>query len=188
MDNLKARFDQARAPWSDIQGHLDTFVDLVVDNGYRKILELGVRHGTSTAAWLWAAEQTDGHVWSVDIEELVKFDTDRWTFLLGDDWDPTVAETLAIVAPFDVIFVDTSHEHTHTIHEIGVFLPMLANGGTMVFHDTAVERFDHHRTYQPPYPVRLAVESLLTHLDYSEIPYSATQTEESFGLMTVTVG
>lgn len=188
MDNLKARFDQARAPWSDIQGHLDTFVDLVVDNGYRKILELGVRHGTSTAAWLWAAEQTDGHVWSVDIEELVKFDTDRWTFLLGDDWDPTVAETLAFVAPFDVVFIDTSHEFGHTTYEIETFSRMLNPGGTIVFHDTEVQRFDHHSVYEPDFPVRTAVYNYLGKLDDGGVSYSVARYEHSFGLMMVTIG
>lgn len=188
MDNLKARFDLAKAPWSDVQGHLDTFVDLVVDNGYRKILELGVRHGTSTAAWLWAAEQTDGHVWSVDWDKLVNFDTDRWTFYQYDDRDPTLWDVLSLVGPFDVVFIDTSHQFAHTVYEIQKTYPLLSSGGTLVFHDTEVETFEHHESNEPAFPVRKAVYQFLDYLDDKQLPHSVARYEDFFGLMMVTLG
>ncbi len=62
---LKERYEQLCATPSDIHEHLPVFVQAVKDTQAKKVIELGVRYGVSTIAWLHALEN-QGHLWSVD--------------------------------------------------------------------------------------------------------------------------
>lgn len=187
MDDLKQRYEAAVTPWSDIQDHLPYFVDLATTMNATSVLELGVRAGTSTAAWLYAMDQTDGRVVSVDISKDVDFDTPRWEFILGNDLDAPTAKAVEAFAPFDIIFVDTCHEYEHTKSEIRTYWPMLRNGGAILFHDTDVPVFDHHTTSEPDYPVRTAVNDWVTAIQNHSATITPTVRvrHSSFGLTTV---
>jgi hypothetical protein len=40
--------------------------------------------------------------------------------------------------PIKVVFIDTSHEYQHSMEEIAHFVPLLADGGMIMFHDANV--------------------------------------------------
>lgn len=124
-------YDRFRAQGSDIQGHLPFLVDLVESNGYTTVIELGVRSGVSSAAWLYGLSKTGGHLWSVDIDPR-PYDCDGWTFIQGDDLDPSVYTQLPDEA--DIVFVDTSHTFDQTCAEIDLYLSRAKHW--MLFHDT----------------------------------------------------
>lgn len=157
MTQIEDQYRRALVVWSDIYEHLPTLVDLALELDARRVVELGVRFGTSTLAWLYAMEQTGGHLWSVDIaQQWVGIESDRWTYIEGDDTSPTVQHQLPV--PCDVLFIDTSHEYAHTREELDIYSGTVRPEGAIVLHDTNVERFDHHPpNSQPPYPVRRAV-------------------------------
>src|SRR6266567_3310836 len=79
---------------SDIIDWLPTLRATVLDYPHAQVIELGVRSGNSTAAVLAAAEQVDGHVWSVDIAQpTVPFwwhESPLWTLHVGDDLSPAI--------------------------------------------------------------------------------------------------
>jgi predicted O-methyltransferase YrrM len=113
-----------------------------------RVLELGVRSGNSTSAFLLAAERTGGHVWSVDtmVPEVPPHwaDSGLWTFICGDD--------LAVPLPgggFDVVFIDTSHTFSHTLAELRRFVPLVNAGGTVLLHDTLLEHVDGEQVRFP---------------------------------------
>lgn len=144
---------------SDINEHLATLHDLAVKLEARKVIELGVRTGVSSVAWLTALQQTDGHLFAVDTnmapDHVVRHP--RCTFIQGDDLDPFVVAQTGQDA--DVVFIDTDHRYQLTKDEIDAYRHKVRPGGCMVFHDTAVETFDHHEPgSEPPFPVRTAVE------------------------------
>src|SRR5258708_4914234 len=132
---------------SDIHDHLGTlFYETVVAQPHL-IVELGTRGGLSTRALLAAAEVTNAHLLSVDIEDCSGIDVPlplltRWTFIRGDDVafaDKPFEQFCAkrgLPALADVIFVDTSHEYEHTKAELAAWLPRLAPDGVVLFHDT----------------------------------------------------
>lgn len=169
--SLWAAYNDVRNTPSDVQGHLDTFVKLVSALEATQVIELGVRAGTSTIAWLYALELTEGHLWAVDVNE-APFLHRRLTFLRGDDCDPQIT---AALPEADVVFVDSSHLYTHTVREIELYAPKVRSGGCIIFHDVAVERFDHHAEDEPPWPVRRAVaEAAMEHgwaVDWTESHY-----------------
>lgn len=140
---------------SDIVEHLPYFYDLVTTMGAKKVIELGTRGGVSTIAWLYALDQTDGHLWSVDIDPAPELPTDRWTFLQGDDIDPHIVRQLPQDA--DIVFIDTSHMYAQTLSELNVYRWCVRSGGKIVLHDTEVAQPGGWTRAQPRYPVQTAV-------------------------------
>jgi predicted O-methyltransferase YrrM len=149
-------YDESLAIWSDIQDHLPRFVDLVTDMNAKIVVELGVRSGVSTVAWLHGLERTGGHLWSVDLNPAPPIIGGRWTFIQGDDLSPEVLVQLPRLA--DIVFIDTSHTYDHTRNELAVYEHRVRSGGCIVLHDVDVKSFPEHTTRQPPFPVRRAVE------------------------------
>jgi predicted O-methyltransferase YrrM len=143
---------------SDIVEHLPTFVDVVHALKATTVIELGVRGGVSTTAWLYAVADTGGHVWSVDVDPTPAHgtfaDTGRWTFILGDDCSPEVLAQLPRSA--DVVFIDTSHAYDHTYRELAAYVPRVRPGGLVLLHDTEVLAPDNIGP-QVPFPVKEAV-------------------------------
>jgi cephalosporin hydroxylase len=136
--------------WSDIYEHLPFMHDHVVGLGAEVVVELGVRSGNSTAAFLAAVEYTDGHVWSVDIAEPPSFASERWTFVKGDDL--AVADQLP--DEIDVLFIDTTHFYEHTLAELRLYGPRALS---ILLHDTELER-PYKAPRRPLFPVRVAVD------------------------------
>lgn len=163
MTTVSDAYQRALAAESDIRDHLPRFVDLVVALDAKRVCELGVRGGVSTVAWLEGLRRTDGHLWGVDIEP-APFTHERMTFIRGDDCDPETV--IQVPWDLDVVFVDSSHLYAHTRREIELWLPRLAEGGAMVFHDVDIERFVHHPDDEPPFPVRKAVEEAAHELGW----------------------
>ena len=161
---MKAYTKILAAQPSDINEHLGTLHDLVVSQGAKRVLELGVRDGVSTVALLEGVLETKGALISLDIDPCVNAQRQikyyklngPWTFVQDDDI--AYAKTLNPEEPFDLIFVDTSHVYEHTKAEIEVYMPLLRPGGVMAFHDT--ESF--------PKDVKKPIEEFMeAHPDYS---------------------
>jgi hypothetical protein len=66
MTSFAAEYEQRCREWSDIVDHLPRLYDEVTRYREPQIIELGVRSGNSTAAFLAAVEKVGGHLWSVD--------------------------------------------------------------------------------------------------------------------------
>jgi Methyltransferase domain len=152
-------YTERLAEWSDVQYCLPWMHEIALRYPAPMVLELGVRSGNSTSAFLAAVEKAGGgHVWSMDTEPpQVPFAgwlrSGQWTFLQGDD--------MAAGAPFDpfmfdVLFIDTSHFYEHTLAELRKFVPFVKPGGTVLLHDTLLEHVDDEPL---PFPVTLAVAS-----------------------------
>jgi predicted O-methyltransferase YrrM len=127
---------------SDIWEHLPFLRDTTLGYPAPRVVELGVRTGNSTAAFLAAIEERGaGHVWSVDIT------TPRvppwwlgspwWTLRVGDDRDPAIRDAVAgDCGAADIVFIDSSHEYGHTLAELESWFPLLRPGGVALLHDT----------------------------------------------------
>ena len=141
----------ALGPWadapSDIHDHLGVMFAEAVAARPRLIVELGTRGAVSTRALLAAAEVAGAQVLSVDVDDCSANDLEdrfrrRWSFALADDvayaGQPFEAFCGARGLPplAEVILIDTSHLYEHTCRELDVWLPRLAAGGVMMFHDT----------------------------------------------------
>jgi predicted O-methyltransferase YrrM len=103
-----------------------------------RIIELGVRSGNSTSAFLAGAEQSGGELWSVDVAEpdipAYWRDLPFWHLLVADD---TAQEAVAHCPDgADVLFIDTSHFYEHTLLELRLYAGKVRPGGVVLMHDT----------------------------------------------------
>jgi len=107
----------------------------------KHILELGVRTGISTRALLVVCRKLNGTLISFDIDpcqeacqKIMELGLqDRWQFLQCDD-----KELLEVIKPrsIDLIFLDTDHDLSHTVIELGLCDKVLKKGGVILVHDT----------------------------------------------------
>lgn len=119
--------------------HITRLFEITCSYTRARVLELGTRTGMSTSAFLAAAEQNGGHVWSVDIEQprvpAGWADCGVWTLTVADD----LGELPALEGlEFDVLFIDTSHSREHTLAELRRFVPLVTPGGRVLLHDSVM--------------------------------------------------
>lgn len=144
--------------------HVPTLVATVRDLQATTVIELGVRWGVSTVAWLYALEGV-GHLWSVDgaapcpapdgTQLIPVPGVEHWTFIEGWDTDPAVLAQLPAQA--DVVMLDTNHIYEETLVELELYVPRVRPGGRFLLHDIWLESTANAVTPQPPYPVRTAM-------------------------------
>jgi cephalosporin hydroxylase len=155
--NFWLEYERRCGDKSDISDHLPRLFQ-EADQPEVWVLELGVRSGNSTAAFLAAAEKNNGQVWSVDIarprvpQEF--FQSAYWTCIEGNDLE--LAELLPVAV--DVLFIDTSHAYKQTLLELEMFAPRVRPGGKIILHDTELEHPDAEVPGDPAFPVAVALK------------------------------
>jgi hypothetical protein len=135
LDSAAARYDDVAGTSSDIQAHLPFL--RAAARGI--VLELGVRGGNSTCAFLAGVEERGGIVWSVDVDERsagVFQGHSQWRFVLADSRDVDALAAAGLEAPIDVLFVDTIHTYEQVRDELAVWGGRVRPGGLVLFHDT----------------------------------------------------
>ena len=162
---LAAEYDRVASTPSDIYEHLPVFVDMVKQVNAKKVIELGTRTGVSTIAWLYALEQTGGHLWSVDIDTKPAIgDYPHWTFIQGDDESDVVLSQLP--EKVDILFLDTSHHYEHTLRELRLYKAQVRSGGIIVCHDTELPVPEGAPPTDPVYPVKRAIEKFISETGF----------------------
>jgi len=103
------------------------------------ILEIGVRYGVSTSAFLLGIEKNGGHLYSVDIDlECGKlFNRPEWTFLCADSQSPRALDgpDWNDARGFDLILIDGDHKPEAVRHDLRQFAPLLRRNGMLLVHD-----------------------------------------------------
>jgi len=191
-DVLAERYNALCRDSVDMREHMPTFVKAVEELDVTTIIELGVRYGHSTIAWLYGLNRMSrGHLWSVDCSFPVPANPgaagldginlldpqgplgvcEQWSFLLGYDTWPTILDMLP-QEDVDIIFLDTNHIYEETLVELDLYYPRVRKGGRIYLHDTAIETTGNAVTPQPPYPVLTAMTEFCdTHsLDWNNNP------------------
>ncbi len=153
---MNAEYERRCQEQSDIHQHLPR-LHQEASIGNAQIIELGVRSGNSTAAFLAAIEAHGGFLHSVDIHrpQLPWSGHPQWRFHLGDDL--VISEDLP--DDVDIVFIDTSHHFLQTLAELEVFVPKVKPGGVVLLHDTELEDPYGAPPDDPAFPVAAAIRS-----------------------------
>lgn len=174
-DIYRARCEQA----SDINMHLPRLRALASKPAVR-VLELGVRSGNSTAAFLAAADEWGGRVTSVDVVSpkvpAEFWNCGLWRFEKCDDLEFVYDE------PVDVLFIDTSHHYDHTLSELHRFHDIVALDGCIVLHDTELRTPEDVPPSDPEFPVAEAIRRFCD----DETEWQADWYSGSYGLCVLT--
>ena len=175
---LRAAYLDRLSRWSDIQEYLPFLHEQARSRPGCRVLELGTRTGNSALAFLAGAEESGGHVWSCDIEDVRRYRdgigpfgrSPQWAFTHGDDLDPAVQAQLP--AEVDVLFIDTSHEYAATVAECRAYVPRVTPGGVALFHDTRLMGWPGYAWDGDVPPVRQALDDYCAEagLSWEELP------------------
>lgn len=127
-----------------------TLYQIAVDLPAYKIIDLGVYGGGSTRAFLLACEETDGHVWSVELKpsrwlERTKQKVKEWG--LEERWTLTMMDDLKYLDVWknglvDIVMIDTSHTYEHTLAELKAYSLFVRHGGLILLHDVAESKYE----------------------------------------------
>jgi cephalosporin hydroxylase len=154
-------YEQRCLEWTDICDWLPVLYQEVADRTEPQVIELGVRAGNSTAAFLAAIEKVGGHLWSVDPMPMMV--PPAW--FEAPFWTPRRADDLRIVDELpndvDIVFVDTLHTYDQTLAELIAYVPKVKPGGVVLLHDTELPHPEADPTCAA-FPVRRAIEHYLT--------------------------
>lgn len=149
LDTYKELLIYSNQKDTDISSHLPTLFCHTMLQNPKIIVEAGVRGGESTKPLHKAAQLCDACLIGLDNEPLwaqSSYNTMDNAFCLemNDlDFNNYYNNSSFKDQKIDLIFIDTSHEYEHTLQEIKVFAPLLANDGTLAFHDSNVTPLAH---------------------------------------------
>jgi len=136
-------------PGGDMYEHLE-FLRSV---GTGSVLEIGVRDGVSTAAFLLSNAE---HVYSVDINpacgELFKGNP-KWTFIHNDSKNAASVKA-QLPDKLDVLFVDGDHTYEGLTSDLRNYFMLVKEGGLILAHDVAQQvpvRPEHWGDWPGPY-------------------------------------
>jgi predicted O-methyltransferase YrrM len=121
----------------DVHHDIDVHCPWMESVAKGNILEIGVRTGISTAAFLLGIEQNGGHLYSVDINPGCEGSIGshpQWTFLSGDS--KNVGWLLSkIPAKLDVLFIDGDHSYEGVKSDLDNYGHLVSPGGRIILHD-----------------------------------------------------
>jgi cephalosporin hydroxylase len=132
---------------TDISDYLPVLFVETLSVAPKVILELGVREGESLFAFERAAKLWGSTIISVDIEDCSAVSSySKWHFVQQSDIEYAAefcewCRAKSIEPSVDLLFIDTSHLYEHTVEEIRLWFPFLADSATVIFHDTNLQDY-----------------------------------------------
>lgn len=122
----------------DSDKHLMTLYSIAIGMKAKRILELGVRGGSTTLPLLMAADKNKGSLTSVDIQDTTftppyNLNTVPWNFVKSDalsflkEQNPTES--------YDLIYVDDWHAYNHVKEELNEIDRLVSPKSVILVHD-----------------------------------------------------
>lgn len=136
----------------DINEHLVKMMNTIVERQAKVVVELGVRGGVSSQAFIAGVAQTGGFVTSYDINPLKRANGPSNTTLperLGSPnqvkeyWKFMVGSSLKVYKDWeersiDVLFIDTDHTKEQIYEELNLWCKKVKENGLIMIHDVTL--------------------------------------------------
>jgi predicted O-methyltransferase YrrM len=145
MINLELLLQERIAAGTDISDHLAFLKQITIDKDAKIVMEIGVRGGESTIAFLTGLEKTGGFMYSCDLNPPSfpvnsLYGKTPWDHFAGGDRNYVgYSEQLGIRGRVDLLHIDTSHNYEDTKFELENFVPYLNETGVLLMHDVDPE-------------------------------------------------
>jgi predicted O-methyltransferase YrrM len=122
----------------DSDKHLMTLYSIAIGMKAKRILELGVRGGSTTLPLLMAADKNKGTLTSVDIEETTfippyNLNTSSWKFVKSDAL--SFLKLQKPTEPYDLIYIDDWHAYKHVKDELNEIDRLVSPKSVILIHD-----------------------------------------------------
>lgn len=135
MNSAREIYETNLIALSDIKDHVPYFFDIA----HGSILELGVRSGVSTSAFLFGLEEhRDGKLWSVDINpncERLFRGHPNWKFICADSLELPKIVNAGVPCFLNIIFIDTQHDYDYVMQQLVSWSPFVDKDGVILVHD-----------------------------------------------------
>ena len=135
-------FDYDETPVKNLlkkNSHLRIMTDFLDKKTNPKVLELGVERGSSTKAFIWYLEKTNGQLFSVDIDDCSKVaQSKNWKFLQSNDLNyEYILENFDEIKKngVDLIYIDSYHENHHVLKLLNIWFKYLKKDGAIFIDD-----------------------------------------------------
>jgi len=135
-----------RQPRNDMWEYMDFLLGLARES--QAILEIGVRGGVSTAAFLCGLRNLGGRLWSIDCNAdcaRLYAGYPAWTFIAADS--RAAHEVIPrITGDLDILFIDGGHDFATAWSDLQNYAPLVRAGGWILMHDAypiAHRRWEH---------------------------------------------
>jgi|GEM_PF-471490 len=143
LENYKSVLIDSNTIDTEISSHLPTLFVYAHANNPGIIVEAGVAAGNSSRTFNRVAQLLDIKLIGMDIvkeQASVYKPLSNGIFLTMNDvnFGKYYRRSAFKEIPIKVVFIDTSHEYKHSMEEIAHFVPLLADGGMIMFHDANV--------------------------------------------------
>jgi len=122
----------------DSDKHLMTLYSIAIGMNAKRILELGVRGGSTTLPLIMAADKNGGTLTSIDIEETkfkppLNINQNIWKFLKMDAL--TFLKEDKSTEPYDLIYIDDWHAYDHVKLELNEIDRLVSPKSVILIHD-----------------------------------------------------
>lgn len=138
----------------DSDNHLMTMFSIVLQIKAKRVLELGVREGTTTNPLLAAVSMIDGHLTSVDIAPtkwLCPIDLKENYSFVQSDAIKFLENEVINQSKYDLIYVDDWHAYEHVKRELELIDELIDNKGIVLLHDLMAFTFPkYHLPLEAP--------------------------------------
>jgi predicted O-methyltransferase YrrM len=122
----------------DSDKHLMTLYSIAIGMKAKRILELGVRGGSTTLPLLMAAGKNKGSLTSVDIQDTTftppyNLNTVTWNFVKSDAL--SFLKKQNPTEPYDLIYIDDWHAYKHVKDELNEIDRLVSPKSVILIHD-----------------------------------------------------
>lgn len=113
-------------------GDMKDFLPFIKEHAKGTCMEIGVRNGASTSAFLKGLERNGGVLLSVDVADCGKLfeGHPQWKFLQTSSQNPKLH-----VPPIDVLLIDGDHTREGYKADLEKYYPLVKPGGLILTHD-----------------------------------------------------
>ncbi|MDB4232607.1 class I SAM-dependent methyltransferase [Candidatus Pelagibacter sp.] len=119
--------------------HLRIMAEFIEEKKNPVILEFGVERGSSTRVFTWLAEQIDGNVYSIDINDCSQAASSKnWHFFQSDDLKvDNILEKFPEIKEHgvDMIYIDSYHENHHVQKLLNLWFKYVKKDGAIFIDD-----------------------------------------------------
>jgi len=150
---MPKELDKIKNKGFNMGGFVPFLYSLMIDyrnkqSNFETVVEIGVRWGTSTNAFLYGirnrnekVKKSDVHLYSIDINDCCNSVKDEtllpyWTFIQDK------SENVGWVKekPIDILLIDGDHSYEGCKTDYLKFEPFVREGGLILFHDVLLEK------------------------------------------------
>lgn len=179
---LRENFNDIKTMNEDMPHYYELFFNEITKQNADVVVELGVRSGISTMAFMYAVECTGGFLYSYDKDIIESADPHHLCIYerLGKDveylyrriWRFKLGNSLVVHEDFrdnecDVVFIDTDHNKEQIYNELSLWYPKLQHTGCFLMHDVI----------HPSFNIKEGINKFLfehPELHYDEFSYTDT--------------